>query len=338
MGPEGRSRIAFTAACLHIVTPAGVFLSGPYAESAFASASFYGIWAYICYVYYQRAQKPAKRKAGLITASGILFLLATTARSNGVLWGLFLVCDALEIIQQRRFQFTELLLIGFGGSCIVLGFIGPQYVAYKQFCNDEIARAWCSRKLPSIYGWVQDQYWEVGFLRYWTCSNLPLFAIALPVLGLLIVTSYIALSKPEAVLQELQLASAGNTRRSKEVDLVSGEYFSGCVRRLALPQLALAVLAATNFHVQIINRISSGYPLWYIFLAVGIYCRSADERSSTEKRSTHRESKHAASSYTGRSTWMKHLVQGPHSQIIVRGMIMYAIIQGGLYASFLPPA
>jgi len=77
----------------------------------------------------------------------------------------------------------------------------------------------------------------------------------------------------------------------------------------ALPQLCLAVFTFTSFHVQIINRISSGYPLWYVTLATLVV------KTTNHKRSESR------------------LVE-----YIVRGMIMYAIIQGVLYASFLPPA
>lgn len=81
--------------------------------------------------------------------------------------------------------------------------------------------------------------------------------------------------------------------------------------QLVLPQLALALAAATSFHVQIINRLSSGYPLWYLSVA-----RSATASESSNKRSK----------------------VGLSFQIVVRGMIMYAIIQAALYASFLPPA
>jgi GPI mannosyltransferase 2 len=68
---------------------------------------------------------------------------------------------------------------------------------------------------------------------------------------------------------------------------------------LTIPQLILAVLALTTYHVQIITRIASGYPWWYIWLAA--------ERPRSVK-------------------------------IAVRWMALYALIQGGLYASFLPPA
>lgn len=71
---------------------------------------------------------------------------------------------------------------------------------------------------------------------------------------------------------------------------------------IALPQLVLAILALSSYHVQIITRISSGYPLWYIWLAA------------------------------------KVMDEPKRVSMVVRWMVMYALIQAGLYASFLPPA
>lgn len=80
---------------------------------------------------------------------------------------------------------------------------------------------------------------------------------------------------------------------------------------LALPQLVLAVTAATSFHVQIVNRISSGYPIWYLTVATWLLERGSSRPSGG---------------------------QSDRSQFAIRSMIMYAMIQGMLYASFLPPA
>jgi GPI mannosyltransferase 2 len=74
------------------------------------------------------------------------------------------------------------------------------------------------------------------------------------------------------------------------------------VRSAAAAQLLLAVMAVTNYHVQIITRISSSYPLWYWWVA-------------------------------------GKLVRGkPWGSRIVIFMVMYASIQGALFTSFLPPA
>lgn len=83
--------------------------------------------------------------------------------------------------------------------------------------------------------------------------------------------------------------------------------------RLALPQVVLATLAVTHYHIQIVNRISSGYPLWYWFLASNLV---------TENRSK--------TSLTPPSLISSH--------VIMRVIVMYALIQGCLFASFLPPA
>ena len=100
---------------------------------------------------------------------------------------------------------------------------------------------------------------------------MPLFLLAAPMLWLLIRSSFTGLS-------------AG-----------------GLPLRLALPQLVLAILAITNYHVQIITRLSSGYPWVYIWLA-GKICSSAG------------------------GAWE------------IKFFVLYGLIQAGLFASFLPPA
>lgn len=81
-------------------------------------------------------------------------------------------------------------------------------------------------------------------------------------------------------------------------------------RRLALPQSLLAVLVLTNQHVQIITRVSSGYPLWYWWLASRFYDRP----------------------FVRLAKWDILL------EWIIRWMVLYALIQAGLFAAFLPPA
>ena len=86
-----------------------------------------------------------------------------------------------------------------------------------------------------------------------------------------------------------------------EVDGASAR-LSVMVRSAAAAQAVLAVLAALNHHVQIITRISSGYPVWYWWVAGKVVEGDA---------------------------WGKRTVVF---------MVMYAAIQGALFTSFLPPA
>lgn len=89
----------------------------------------------------------------------------------------------------------------------------------------------------------------------------------------------------------------------------SGSHIDGArlrlvVRSMVFAQVLLVGLAITNYHVQIITRLSSGYPAWYWWVAACL-------RSSKTR---------------GIGSWM------------VVFMVMYALIQAVLFASFLPPA
>lgn len=132
-----------------------------------------------------------------------------------------------------------------------------------------------------------------GFLRYWTLPNVPLFAFGLPMLSIMIISAYSALFTSTS---PAKVASAS----------------THTLKRLALPQMITALIILTCSHVQIITRLSSGYPLIYWWLASQL----VDTASGKISKST--------------GKWWP--------QGVTRWMVMYAMIQGGLFASFLPPA
>lgn len=146
---------------------------------------------------------------------------------------------------------------------------------------------------------------NVGLFRYWTFPNLPLFLMAAPMLWLLLESSVTVL---RSYFQPLRhgcfVPQTGVTGNSKNTPLVMHLF-----PELAIPQLVLAIAAITSFHVQIVNRIASGYPTWYAMIAVWMVDGSFRNLK-----------------YQRRSHW------------VVRGMIMYGLVQGMLFANFLPPA
>lgn len=108
-----------------------------------------------------------------------------------------------------------------------------------------------------------------------------------------------------ANIEEIEVAHEDGPARAKGLQ-------ESLLVRLAVPQGLLAVMAFTSYHVQIINRISSGYPLWYWYLVSQVLNNiSVFKTTSTSSR------------------WFAAVVQG---------MATYALIQAVLFGSFLPPA
>ncbi|KAI1185016.1 GPI mannosyltransferase 2 [Nemania serpens] len=286
-------QLSLVAAVLHILSPAGLFLSAPYSESPYSLLSFVG------YLFFAKAVLGERRTLAhdvSLVASGLWFGFAINFRSNGTLNGILFAYELFRELSLRptaRSIRRRLALIA-GGSAVAVGFLAPQIFAYKTYCYgvvDSELRPWCTRRLPSIYSFVQEHYWNVGFLRYWTPPNIPLFLLAGPMLYFLAKSAVCFLSSPYLLNEGVENAPVSTN-------------LAALLRSMASIQLILTALAITNYHVQIITRVSSGYPLWYWWLANLL----SDRKTAG----------------TGKN--------------IVLFMIMYASIQGALFASFLPPA
>lgn len=140
----------------------------------------------------------------------------------------------------------------------------------------------------------------MGFLKYWTVPNIPLFLLAIPMLLTLCLSSIWALNMA--------------INRQRHPSSVASRPADPLLIQLAVPQGLLAVMAFTSYHVQIVNRISSGYPVWYWYLASQLLDYFAESKSSKTNK------------------------YGRIVPIVVQLMVGYGLIQAVLFGSFLPPA
>jgi phosphatidylinositol glycan class V len=308
--------LASATAAIYVVSPAGVFLSAPYAEAPFALLSFSGQYLYACAALDRASHGRTVKSEVMNVMSGLVLAAATTLRTNGLLNGALFAYDALVwairlssaigivplrlrfLEFEKSYQLPSIWSTVVAGVAVAMGFIFPQYRAYQEFCRGDMSGSqppWCAARVPSIYASIQARYWGVGLFRYWTLSNLPLFLIAGPMLWVLFTTGLGPFSRASAPPQQAKDEAARHMERTQEA----------VWRRLAVPQLLIALLTLTTAHVQIVNRISSGYPVWYMFVAQGLLTWP-DAKSGT--------------------------------QFGVRAVMMYAIIQAVLFSAFLPPA
>ncbi|KAA8910240.1 GPI mannosyltransferase 2 [Sphaerosporella brunnea] len=290
-------KTAWLASAFHILSPAGLFLSAPYSESLFSFLSFTGSYLYQWSSVATRSGQHLSGNA-VTLCSAIVFSVACTVRSNGLLNGLIFLLDFTSEVNNLTKELTlrrliRVFILGVGGLVLGAGVVLPQYIAWKEYCTEGSLRPWCTKLVPSIYSYVQDFYWNVGLFRYWTLSNLPLFLLAAP-------TIFVLLESGVWGIQQRELITDVNTEM---------------VSRLAIAQLLLTGMALVGYHVQIITRMSSGCAVWYWWVAA----ITMDEAVS----------KYGASSRSGGM---------PGSAWVLRWMVMYGLIQGVLYAGFLPPA
>jgi phosphatidylinositol glycan class V len=189
---------AFIAAALHVLSPAGLFMSAPYAESLCSLLNFLGQLLYV----YSHGNRPAATYSIIndiaLISSGICFGLATTVRSNGLFSGLILLYDAVlwlgmvldrfgvsipnigllpSALQEagRLFPTRRIAATIIAGLLVGIGFVTPQFVAWFDYCGPDVDEkaAWCNKFPPSIYSWVQSHYWYVAICLNGFCLVLP---------------------------------------------------------------------------------------------------------------------------------------------------------------------
>ncbi|KAF2765019.1 mannosyltransferase [Teratosphaeria nubilosa] len=334
--PTKKQQLAFTTACLHIISPAGIFLSAPYAEAPFALFNFLGIYCYIKAIdnRLHTFADAYQLDACWTIAAGLSFGIASMLRSNGLLSGIPFVWDILVILPRlpqiiqtgEKEQLTRLISTLLAGLSLFLAFAFPQFLAYLEYCTEK-ARPWCTALPPSIYTFVQSHYWNVGLFRYWTLSNLPLFALAFPLGWIIVETAIPCLFQTHHLNRVLNSSTTADQKLQPYPPIPhtrEERVFEYVLPRLALPQVVLVVMAATSFHVQILNRISSGYPVWYFILAVEICASGWDIEAESQ----------ALLRLFGNYDRIPSVTP----EWVVRGMVIYAFVQAGLYASFMPPA
>ena len=59
-------------------------------------------------------------------------------------------------------------------AAIIAPLAAFQLSGWLQFCNSQrisAVPAWCTARVPYIYGYVQSHYWGIGLFKYWHISQ-----------------------------------------------------------------------------------------------------------------------------------------------------------------------
>lgn len=170
---------ALVAALLHVLSPAGIFLSAPYQESPCALFSFVGWHLLVKSCQGGRSggdprDSSTRRRDVLTLFAGVSFGIATLFRTNGLLNGAPFAFEVLVALYHlvedlepgsSLAHIRRLAVLGLSGLIVAAGSVVPQFLAYRIHCTGkDVApgldvRPWCLSLVPSIYNFVQKEYW-----------------------------------------------------------------------------------------------------------------------------------------------------------------------------------
>ncbi|KAF6256425.1 GPI mannosyltransferase 2 [Scenedesmus sp. NREL 46B-D3] len=169
-------KLSATAVLVFMLSPASIHNCMAYTEALFTAASWLGLYCLYC--------------RGSSSTAALAFTLSSAARSNGLLNAGFLLHEYgkrfLKAWPHSKAHALWQALQGVISAAVTAApYFGYMMFGYSQFCAGVYAeqqRPWCSKVLPSVYGYVQDVYWNVGLLRYYEWNQIPNFLLALPTL------------------------------------------------------------------------------------------------------------------------------------------------------------
>ncbi|KAI9138277.1 GPI mannosyltransferase 2 [Paraphysoderma sedebokerense] len=320
-----------------IFNPASMVMSSIYTESLFTLLTFAGM-------YCLSMNQPFM--------STIPFTLATCTRSNGILNSGFLIYEFLTATVPRRSLSVRSLRYLAYSIIPCLPFFAFHYYAYTQFCGQDPAatqisnqpRPWCQEMVPSIYSFVQKEYWNVGFLKYWNSQQFGNFVLAAPMWAI----SFFAIRKWfqtvggfKRVLEQLV---TGNLQISYPKSAEGVSSASACApSKLAsqyahpgiLPYITLysfMLFYVTFFmHVQVIIRFMTSMPALYWYCSSVIVDSDSDVQPQSEKGDN-----------TGAKGVIIGKAQTPEWKLEAKLLVLYFIVYGYcgvvLFGLFYPPA
>ncbi|ODV95554.1 hypothetical protein PACTADRAFT_25288, partial [Pachysolen tannophilus NRRL Y-2460] len=229
--------LSLISSLFFIISPAGIFLTTTYSESFCSLLSFTSLYLREISLKYNFDKSYEIKKIFPYFLSGTFASIAVLTRSNTLLLGILYLFDLIN----NFFYYKNLnnarwsLLTGFQ---VFISFSALNVIPYFQFCPERTL--WCANKIPSLLLFAQSNYWNTGFLKYWTLNNIPNFLFCLPTIIVIINSLFYFTYKYPCLI------------KIKVILIISTIYL---------------FLNLFFWHVQIINRISTFLPISYWYMA-----------------------------------------------------------------------
>lgn len=268
-------RKAEIATVLFCFNPASIFFTAPYTESLYSWLSFSLMLK--CFedinsvlIIVPLSLSILCRSNGLINIGFVVYYgLKKMFNQTTVLTFITVLLKTFSILIIIAFHFGLMQVYNYYLFCFKKSFNFPAFI--KDFAiqnnfvlagnrTNESISPWCSSNPPIAYSYIQNHYWNVGFLRYYEFKQIPNFLLALPIVLIILVNSFKYFRQHKAYSLRLGIFNLKpSILRSITVADQNQLVF-------IIHAAALTIFCVLFIHVQVTTRmLSSSNPMLYFF-------------------------------------------------------------------------
>lgn len=269
----GNKKWAQLVAILFCLNPASIFFSAPYSEALYSWLTF-------------KVMLETSDNSISFTRLVVPLSLSLVCRSNGFINLGYVIYFALKTCLSKKVNRMAIVVRSVLVTGVALTFYGiTQLYFYYLYCaRREITHSpavityaqkhdfilsgvrtngsspWCDKDLPLSYSYIQNHYWDVGFLNYYHWKQIPNFLLATPILVILLhfCCNYIQQHTRYCLYLGLM-----DNKVTKKITLFERQIFP-----FMLHGLFLAIFCIFFVHIQVATRLlASSSPLLYWYCA-----------------------------------------------------------------------
>lgn len=270
-------RKAEVAAILFCFNPASIFFTAPYSESLYSWLSF--TLMIKCFedinsvlIVVPLSLSILCRSNGLLNIGFVIYFgLKKMFNQNTLLSFVTVFLKVFSILIIIAFHFGLMQVYNYYLFCFQKNFNFPDFIKDYAVEHDlimagnrtnETVSPWCSSNFPVSYSYVQEQYWNVGFLNYYEFKQIPNFLLATPIILIILVNSFKYFTKNQAYCCRLGIF---NLKPSimRVTSVADQNLFVFIAHAVAVTFFSLFFI-----HVQVTTRLlASSNPMLYFYCA-----------------------------------------------------------------------
>lgn len=287
-------RKAEIATVLFCFNPASIFFTAPYCESLYSWLSFSVMLK--CFedinsvlIIVPLSLSILCRSNGLINIGFFVYFGAKKMFSQStVLSFITVLLKLISILIIIAFHFGLMQVYNYYLFCLKKSFSFPEFIKDFAVKNDFVLAGnrtndsvspWCSSNLPISYSYVQDHYWNVGFLRYYEFKQIPNFLLATPIVLIILINSFKYFRRHQAYSWRLGIFNL-KPKVLRSIQVADQNQFVFVVHAVAMTLFCLLFV-----HVQVTTRIlSSSNPMLYFFCANYFLTGYDEHKKNDDKR------------------------------------------------------